>query len=142
MLAVFTNLLLKETDSDDTDGSDLDSWDDSSSDTEESEEEPEPDDSRDWNRELQDLLDRIDGIDTPNMHMKSKLSKHFCLSTATYADEDKLPLLAELRSLVREFNSKAAKIAQTIISEMSLPRAKKTYKPKTDMGGIAGMLLH
>lgn len=52
--------------------------------------------------------------------------------------EAKLPLLAQLRRLVQEFNQKAETIAQTIISEMSLPRAQKTYKPKTDMGGIAG----
>jgi hypothetical protein len=39
---------------------------------------------------------------------------------------------------VQEFNRKAETIAQTIITEMSLPRAQKTYKPKTDMGGIAG----
>ena len=54
------------------------------------------------------------------------------------AHEAKLPLLAQLRRLVQEFNQKAETIAQTIISEMSLPRAQKTYKPKTDMGGIAG----
>jgi hypothetical protein len=54
------------------------------------------------------------------------------------ADESKLPLLARLRELVQEFNRKAETIAQTIISEMSLPRAQKRYKPKTDMGGIAG----
>jgi len=52
--------------------------------------------------------------------------------------EAKLPLLAQLRRLVQEFNQKAETITQTIISEMSLPRAQKTYKPKTDMGGIAG----
>lgn len=53
------------------------------------------------------------------------------------SDQDGLERSAALLRLSDEFSDAAQKIGRVIISELHLPDARKTYKPR-NMGGVAG----
>jgi len=96
-----------------------------------------PDEQRPWNeqyqllnecllevqKEIKQAQQRQDG--SPSTPLSSLLLRKFSLQIT----------LQSFRALFASF---ASHIARTIISELHLPNEWKTYKPSTDVGGIAG----
>ena len=113
-----------------------DSESDSESDTSESDSDNEREDlsaplsnSRNWNEELQQIIEAPSFLVDPS---EEELTVDYF--------KNQLETLAEFRRLSGEFKDEAIRIAKVIIDEIAMPLSEKTYKPR-NVGGIAGKSL-
>lgn len=124
--------------SDDDSDAGSSSW-ESFSDDEELKESPDEGPIRNWNQELQELMDSFAIAKRKTLAFEETVAQGNNIPPDEETIEcyqKQLVLLTKLRQLSHEFREVAEEIAKTIIDEMTLPNRRKTFRPRTEFAGI------